>query len=442
MSQQRQLRHSFLVTASRHELAIQRARHIAPTAPDRPARIYKLADHSSRSNAFRTLRRDGGFRKAASAPKKAWVAAQLGTVDQYLRSRAGRRHSTANSGTPPPGGGQHSSNDRGGGCKHMSLKKPAGLVVAAGSSASAHDQAHAVAHVDANYEMLVSLRAYYKVGHATDSGLHAPHQEGQEGQEGQEEEEGGGGGGSHFSDAALLQRESLRFDPGVLRQLERLWAFTDTNHDGCVSLPEYADMFVVLYAALQGGGAEEHVVRKLAREEFAHDAGGQATLSKQQFKLAWFQVCGEPSRAGPSSRPARPGRPLTEPFPCRPSPPRRRRPLPLAHAPSAAPAAAACRYLDHRDLRRRVPGIPAAAGARDERRRAGRRRGDARARAAQGERGPHDQSALEPRVPGERARASDAQQKGSPSQAKGWGAEAAAARRHRRRHRCTRRWQR
>jgi len=289
MSQQRQLRHSFLVTASRHELAVQRARHIAPTAPDRPARIYKPADHSSRSNAFRTLRRDGGFRKTASAPKKAWVEAQLGTVDQYLRSRAGRRHSTANSGTPTPAGGQHSSGGHsgggGGGCKHMSLKKPAGLVIAAGSSSSAHDRAHAVAHVDANYEMLASLRAYYKVGHATDGGLHAP---GQESQEEMEE-------GSHFSDAALLKRESLRFDPGVLRQLERLWAFTDANHDGSISLAEYADMFVVLYAALQGGGAEEHVVRKLAREEFAHDAGGGAALSKEQFKLAWFQVSGEPS---------------------------------------------------------------------------------------------------------------------------------------------------
>ena len=224
-------RHSDLVTASRHDLAVQRMRRISLTAEQRPTHVHMAVDHSTKANAVHTLRREHGFRKVQAPPSATWIEAQQGKVSHYLRRRAGRRHST-HSATPPasrePGGVTETA-------KHIKEAMSERCMTAphlprhprSRPRPTQSEKEYAQEYVHAHYDMMRSLRAYYKVASATEEhgAQHALQ-----------------GADAHFSDAALLQRESLRFDPGVLRQLSRLWDMTDVNNDGNVDLAEYVDM--------------------------------------------------------------------------------------------------------------------------------------------------------------------------------------------------------
>jgi hypothetical protein len=53
-----------------------------------------------------------------------------------------------------------------------------------------------------------------------------------------------------YTNKAILQRESLRFDPDILSILEDLWQVTDSSHDGKVVKAEYVKMSSKLYLAI------------------------------------------------------------------------------------------------------------------------------------------------------------------------------------------------
>ena len=55
-----------------------------------------------------------------------------------------------------------------------------------------------------------------------------------------------------YTDKALLQRESLRFDPSVRAALDVIWNVTDTNGDGMIEKDEYIAMSTKLYRVIVG----------------------------------------------------------------------------------------------------------------------------------------------------------------------------------------------
>eukprot|EP00937_MAST-01D_sp_MAST-1D-sp2_P001406 g1406.t1 len=114
-----------------------------------------------------------------------------------------------------------------------------------------------------------------------------------------------GDGPDFFSDAALLQRESLKFDPQVRRLLRKLWEVTDSDSNEHIDKTEYTQMihriYLCLYTREQAGaraGAEAHALakehrrraRELADREWVVDAQGGSSLDSSLFTQAWFQL--------------------------------------------------------------------------------------------------------------------------------------------------------
>ena len=99
-----------------------------------------------------------------------------------------------------------------------------------------------------------------------------------------------GDGDSKEHNSDLLKRESLRFEPRILRWLDTLWKVTDNDKSGTVNFTEFSKMFNVLYCALVGGDDDPAAVQQLARREWEHDTAGKAEMSKRQFKQSWFQL--------------------------------------------------------------------------------------------------------------------------------------------------------
>ena len=99
-----------------------------------------------------------------------------------------------------------------------------------------------------------------------------------------------GDGGSSAHEGDLLKRESLRFEPRILRWLDALWKVTDHDSSGSVDWHEFHKMFNVLYCALVGGEDDPAAVQQLARREWEHDTAGKSEMSKRLFKQSWFQL--------------------------------------------------------------------------------------------------------------------------------------------------------
>lgn len=107
---------------------------------------------------------------------------------------------------------------------------------------------------------------------------------------------------------ALLKRESIRFDPAVLRLLNRIWVFTDVNGNGDVDKEEYVRLHGLMFgyiqeAALKPGASKtlidagnamqemsEDDMREIAIEEFTQDCMGAKVLYRKQFYQVFTQM--------------------------------------------------------------------------------------------------------------------------------------------------------
>jgi hypothetical protein len=97
----------------------------------------------------------------------------------------------------------------------------------------------------------------------------------------------------HYSNKNILMRESLRFDPDILYELNRIWEAAEEDHDGSIQLDEYQQLFFNLHLHLRGeiGTREEaEELAELAATEFHRDAQGKPDLHKEQFRQAIFQL--------------------------------------------------------------------------------------------------------------------------------------------------------
>ena len=118
-----------------------------------------------------------------------------------------------------------------------------------------------------------------------------------------------------YSDQALLQRESLRFEPEIRALLEKIWCATGIPDGGYCSRKQYGELHESLYRMMQGDAAMEDVERwemqafatlklrddeasrkaaylaHLADQEFKGDAGESGRIDKAAFQQSWFQVC-------------------------------------------------------------------------------------------------------------------------------------------------------
>jgi hypothetical protein len=94
--------------------------------------------------------------------------------------------------------------------------------------------------------------------------------------------------GEMYSNTALLQRESLKFDPKVKALLDKIWQITDNNHNGSVDKDEYVTISKKLYYALVDHDPEE--ATKIAEEEWELDSFGLGKMDKTRFVQSWFQL--------------------------------------------------------------------------------------------------------------------------------------------------------
>jgi hypothetical protein len=93
-----------------------------------------------------------------------------------------------------------------------------------------------------------------------------------------------------YSDKALLQRESLKFDPAIRRLLEQIFQLVDQNRDGRMDFKEYRGLFLALWRIVRGKKCDLNEVYMAAKKELKIDAFGKESLDKTQFKQLVFQI--------------------------------------------------------------------------------------------------------------------------------------------------------
>eukprot|EP00937_MAST-01D_sp_MAST-1D-sp2_P007560 g7560.t1 len=105
-----------------------------------------------------------------------------------------------------------------------------------------------------------------------------------------------------YSDVMLLRREALRFDPSVLAAINALYEVADSNGDGWIDEKEYAEMWGVLYSAVNGprelskedkdlGLSPRTALQREAHAEFMRDtSSGGGKINKRAYKQAFFQL--------------------------------------------------------------------------------------------------------------------------------------------------------
>jgi hypothetical protein len=121
-------------------------------------------------------------------------------------------------------------------------------------------------------DLMLTLRAYYGYGE-------------EENEDGEVELENP----EMYTNTAILTREALRFDPGILGLLDILWDVTDDNRNGTVQKEEYVTMSTKLFYVVTGDNDEEDA-QQTAEEEWEHDHFGFNFLNKQRFRQSWFQL--------------------------------------------------------------------------------------------------------------------------------------------------------
>lgn len=93
-----------------------------------------------------------------------------------------------------------------------------------------------------------------------------------------------------YSDQALMQRESLKFDPLVVRTMEELWAVIDVNENGVMDHDEYREFHSKLSLVLVPT-ASIGECRALCDSDWERDtAGGTKEINKGVFGESMFEL--------------------------------------------------------------------------------------------------------------------------------------------------------
>eukprot|EP00741_Cyanophora_paradoxa_P000945 tig00000448_g913.t1 len=92
-----------------------------------------------------------------------------------------------------------------------------------------------------------------------------------------------------YTNKALLQRESLKFDPAVREVLERLWVVADVDEDGVIDHDEYVDLNKRIYKHLNAVW-DEAAAALNAELDWAFDVQSAAALDRPRFFLSFFQL--------------------------------------------------------------------------------------------------------------------------------------------------------
>ena len=118
-----------------------------------------------------------------------------------------------------------------------------------------------------------------------------------------------------YSHKALLQRESLRFEPRIRKLLNKIWRLADADDSGYCDREEYFAIHESLFRMMNGEPdmaklevyeMEQHgelllsqaeAARKkaylahLANKEFDEDCGDADAIDRDAFQQAWFHMC-------------------------------------------------------------------------------------------------------------------------------------------------------
>eukprot|EP00741_Cyanophora_paradoxa_P003373 tig00000692_g3278.t1 len=96
-------------------------------------------------------------------------------------------------------------------------------------------------------------------------------------------------GNELLSDAALVRREKLKFDPGIISLQTEFWRACDANHDGKINKEEYISLSMLFYRALHKKWDPKRAL-ECAQEDWEFDRRGRTTLGLEEFRLALFQL--------------------------------------------------------------------------------------------------------------------------------------------------------
>jgi hypothetical protein len=97
-----------------------------------------------------------------------------------------------------------------------------------------------------------------------------------------------------FTDTALLQRESMRFNTKISSMLEKIWHWVDRDGSGDVDESEYIRLYHILVKIIWShqkvSETSEQELRRMAHVDFENDCMGYDVLNKAGFMQAFFQL--------------------------------------------------------------------------------------------------------------------------------------------------------
>lgn len=131
------------------------------------------------------------------------------------------------------------------------------------------------------FTMLDELRLFYDTRHKLDEDTH----------------EITGDNLHLYTDKALLQREAIKFDPGVQSVLQELYALIDSDFSGTIEKFEYVMLNRKLYVALRAfwdptlTDLDVEELEDMAEDDWDTDSQGFGSLNRERFLLAMFQLC-------------------------------------------------------------------------------------------------------------------------------------------------------
>jgi hypothetical protein len=92
-----------------------------------------------------------------------------------------------------------------------------------------------------------------------------------------------------YSDASLLARESIRYDPKIVKIMQKLWHVYDSDGSGFIDEEEYVVINKLVQRVLMADFSPSKA-ETVAREDWAQDCGGYFELNYERFSTCWFQL--------------------------------------------------------------------------------------------------------------------------------------------------------
>ena len=94
-----------------------------------------------------------------------------------------------------------------------------------------------------------------------------------------------------YNDRKLLMRESLKFDPTLMKVMNSWWRLADADDSGSISKEEYMKLHINLQRALiKQKELDISKARALASQEWEFDSQGRKEMDQELFKLSFFQM--------------------------------------------------------------------------------------------------------------------------------------------------------